>query len=229
MSEKKKPEINSEKYGLKKTDDGYKVDAKSLLDSIGGVQGFIEATLPGLVYVLTFAIWQDLTVSIISVSVAMVLLTIRHFMVKRPASALIGPIAGIALAIYLARRPEGQAKDFYLPGFWTNAAYGGGLLLSVLLRFPVIGVLVGFMTNQGLSWRKDRRKVRFFNLVTMLWVGMFALRLLVQVPMYLADDIVSLGFARIALGQPFFLLMIWISWLLLRKVVSSEQDGNLDK
>ncbi len=229
MVDKKKPEIDSKKYGLKKTDDGYKVDAKSLLESIGGVQGFIEATVPGLVYVLTFAIWQDLTVSIISVALAMAALTIRHFMVKRPASALIGPIVGIGLAIYLAQRPEGKPSDFYLPGFWTNVAYGGGLLLSILVRFPIIGVLVGFMTNQGFTWRKDRRKVRFFNLVTMLWVGMFGLRLLVQVPMYLANDIVSLGFARIAMGQPLFLLMIWISWLLLRKVVRAEQDGNLDK
>lgn len=229
MTQRKQPEINSEKYGVKKTEDGYKVDAKSLLDSIGGVQGFIEATIPGLVYVLSFAIWQDLTVSIVSVSVAMLLLTIRHFVAKRPASALIGPIIGIALAIYLAQRPEGQARDFYLPGFWTNAGYGGALLLSVLIRFPLIGLIVGFMTNQGLSWRKNRHKLRFFNLVTLLWVGLFAIRLMVQVPLYLANDIVSLGFTKIALGQPFFLLMIWVSWLLLRKVVSSEQDGILDK
>jgi hypothetical protein len=227
--EEKKPQVNPEKYGLKKTDDGYKVDAKSLLDSVGGVQGFIEATVPGLVYVLSFAIWQDLTLSIVLVSIAMVILTIRHFMLKRPFSALIGPILGIALAIYLARRPEGQARDFYLAGFWTNAGYGSVLLLSVLVRYPLIGVLVGFLTNQGLKWRKSRRKVRFFNLVTMLWVGLFATRLAVQVPMYLANDVVSLGFARIALGTPFFLLMIWISWLLLRKVVNAEQDGNLDK
>ncbi len=225
----KKPQVNPEKYGVKKTDDGYKVDAKSLLDSVGGVQGFVEATVPGLVYVLSFAIWQDLTLSVVLVSIAMLILTIRHFMKKRPFSALIGPILGIALAIYLARRPEGQARDFYLAGFWTNAGYGSALLLSVLVRFPLIGVLVGFITNQGLNWRKSRRKVRFFNLVTLLWVGLFATRLIVQVPMYLANDVVSLGFARLALGTPFFLLMIWISWLLLRKVVTAEQDGILDK
>jgi hypothetical protein len=85
------------------------------------------------------------------------------------------------------------------------------------------------MTSQGLSWRKNRRKLNFFNLVTLLWVGFFCTRLLVQVPMYLANDVVTLGFTRIAMGTPFFLLMIWISWLLLKKVVSAEQDGNLDK
>ena len=224
-----KPKIDSEKYGVKKTDDGYKVDAKSLIASVGGVQGFIEATVPGLVYVLSFAIWQDLTISIVSVSIAMVALIIRHFLAKRPASALLGPVLGIALAIYLAQRPEGQPRDFYLTGFVTNAAYGGALLLSVLVRFPLIGVLVGFMTDQGLRWRKERRKVRFFSLVTWLWVAFFASRLLVQVPMYLANDVVSLGFTRIVMGTPYFLMMIWISWLLLRKVVSAKQDGILDK
>ena len=224
-----KPKIDSEKYGVKKTDDGYKVDAKSLIASVGGVQGFIEATIPGLVYVLTFAIWQDLTISIVSVSIAMVALIIRHFLAKRPASALIGPIVAIALAIYLATRPEGKPGDFFLQGIVTNVAYGAGLLLSVLVRFPLIGVLVGFMTDQGLRWRKERRKVRFFNLVTWLWVAFFASRLVVQVPMYLANDVVSLGFTRIVMGTPYFLLMIWISWLLLRKVVSAEQDGILDK
>lgn len=224
-----KPKIDSEKYGIKKTDDGYKVDAKSLLASVGGVQGFIEATVPGLVYVLSFAIWQDLTISIVLVSIAMAALIIRHFLAKRPASALVGPVLGIALAIYLAQRPEGQPRDFYLTGFITNASYGAGLLLSVLVRFPIIGVLVGFMTEQGLKWRKERRKMRFFNLVTLLWVGFFASRLAVQLPMYWANDVVSLGFTRIVMGTPYFLLMIWISWLLLRKVVSAEQDGILDK
>jgi hypothetical protein len=224
-----KPKIDAEKYGLKKTDDGYKVDAKSLLASVGGVQGFIEATVPGLVYVLSFAIWQDLTVSIVLVSVAMVALIIRHFVAKRPASALLGPVLGLALAIYLAQRPEGQPRDFYLTGFVTNVSYGAALLLSVLVRFPLIGVLVGFMTDQGLRWRKERRKLRFFNFVTLLWVAFFASRLAVQLPMYWANDVVSLGFTRIVMGTPYFLMMIWVSWLLLRKVVSAEQDGILDK
>jgi hypothetical protein len=159
----------------------------------------------------------------------MVGLIIRHFMAKRPASALVGSVLGIGLAIYLARRPEGQPRDFYLTGFWTNTAYAAGLLLSVLVRFPLIGVLVGFLTDQGLNWRKNRRKMRFFNVVTLLWVGFFCSRLLVQLPMYLANDVVTLGFTRIAMGTPYFLLMIWVSWLLLRKVISSEQDGILDK
>lgn len=224
-----KPKISADKYGLTKTEDGYKVDAKSLLASVGGVQGIVETSLPGFLYVFTFAIFHDLTISITTVSVAVVLLTIRHLMKRRPISGLLGSFIGIGLAIYLTLRPEGQAKDFYLPGFWQNAAYGSVLLLSILVRYPVIGLLVGFMTNQGLSWRKHRRKMRFFNLVTLLWVGLFATRLAVEVPLYLVNDVVTLGFAKLVLGLPFYLTMIWVSWLLLRKVVSAADDGILDK
>ncbi|MEY4417916.1 MAG: hypothetical protein RIQ88_354, partial [Actinomycetota bacterium] len=46
----------AEKYGLKKTEDGYSVDFQSLMASIGGFQGLIEASLPGFLYVLTFAL-----------------------------------------------------------------------------------------------------------------------------------------------------------------------------
>jgi hypothetical protein len=224
-----KPRLKVEKYGLKQTTDGYQVDFQSLLSSVGGVQGLIETTLPGFIYVLTFAIWRNLTISISAVVAAVSLLTIRHFIKKRPFSQLIGSLVGIGFAIWLTLRPGGQAGDFYLKDFWTNGIYGSVLLLSVLVRFPLIGVLVGFMTNQGLTWRKNRRKVRFFDLVTLLWVGLFATRLAVEVPLYLLGDVVTLGFVKLVLGLPFYLTMIWVSWLLLRKVVSPEQDGILDK
>jgi hypothetical protein len=216
------------KYGLRKTDDGYQLDAKSLLASVGGVQGLVETTLPGFLYVLTFTITRDAVIAASVVGVAVLALTIRHFVLKRPWTQLVGSLVGVGLAIWLTLRPGGQAGDFYLKDFWINAAYGSVLLLSVIVRFPLIGLLMGFLTNQGLSWRKDRRKVRFFDLVTLLWVGLFATRLIVEVPLYLAGEVVTLGFVKIVLGLPFYLTMIWVSWLLLRGVVKAELDGNLD-
>jgi hypothetical protein len=216
------------KYGLRKSDDGYQLDAKSLLASVGGVQGLVETTLPGFLYVLTFTITRDAVIAASVVGFAVLALTIRHFVLKRPWTQLVGSLVGVGLAIWLTLRPGGQAGDFYLKDFWINAAYGSVLLLSVIVRFPLIGLLMGFLTNQGLSWRKDRRKVRFFDLVTLLWVGLFATRLIVEVPLYLAGDVVTLGFVKIVLGLPFYLTMIWVSWLLLRGVVKAELDGNLD-
>jgi hypothetical protein len=227
VSEDKKSS-QAAKYGLRKTDDGYQLDAKSLLASVGGVQGLVETTLPGFLYVLTFTITRNTVIAASVVGVAVLALTTRHFVLKRPWTQLVGSLVGVGLAIWLTLRPGGQAGDFYLKDFWINAAYGSVLLLSVIVRFPLIGLLMGFLTNQGLQWRKDRRKVRFFDLVTLLWVGLFATSLLVEVPLYLAGEVVTLGFVKIVLGLPFYLTMIWVSWLLLRRVVKAELDGNLD-
>jgi len=221
-------QVKPGKYGLRKTESGYEVDAKSLLASVGGVQGLIETTLPGFIYVLSYSIFRNLYLSIALVSASVIALAIRHFWKKRPVSQLIGSLLGVGLAIALTLRPGGQAADFYVKDFWLNGAYGAALLLSVAFRFPLIGVFFGLLTNQGVKWRKDRRKVRYFDLVTLLWVGLFATRLAVELPLYLANDVVTLGFVKIVLGLPFYLTMIWVSWLLLRGVIRAELDGNLD-
>lgn len=218
----------AEKYGLRKTESGYELDAKSLLTSVGGVQGLIESTLPGFLYVLSFSIFGNLQLSIALVALSVLALTIRHLLRKRPILQLLGSIAGVALAIYLTLRPGGHAADFYVKDFWVNGAYGLVLLVSVLIRYPLVGVLVGLITNQGFKWRSNSKKVKYFDLVTLLWVALFAIRLVVELPLYFAGNVVVLGFAKIVLGLPFYLTMIWLSWLLLRRVVKAELDGNLD-
>jgi len=216
------------KYGLRKTEAGYQVDAQSLLASVGGVQGLIETTLPSFLYVLSYSIFRNLDWSIGLVVLAVLTLAVRHFLKKRPFTQLLGSLLGVGLAIYLTLRPGGQAVDFYVKDFWINGAYGSVLLLSVFIRLPLLGVLVGLLTNQGLKWRKDRRKLRYFDLVTLLWVGLFATRLAVELPLYFSNNVVILGFVKIVLGLPFYLTMIWVSWLLLRGVIRAELDGNLD-
>jgi hypothetical protein len=222
-------ESKAAKYGLKKTETGYQIDAKSLLSSVGGVQGLIETTLPGFLYVLSYSIFRNLTISIALVVGAVIALSVRHFLKRRPVTQLLGSLVGIGIAIALTVRPGGQAQDFYLKDFWINGAYGSALLLSILIRFPLVGVLVGFLTNQGLNWRKEPRKVRYFDLVTLLWVGLFATRLAVELPLYFSGNVIILGFVKIVLGLPFYLTMIWVSWLLLRGVIRAELDGNLVK
>ena len=48
--------------------------------------------------------------------------------------------------------------------------------------------------------------MRAFRRATLLWVGMFSARLLVQLPLYLAGAVVALGVARTAMGIPVFAL-----------------------
>jgi len=43
---------------------------------------------------------------------------------------------------------------------------------------------------------------------------MFAARLAVQLPAYLAQDVAWLGTARLAMGVPLWALTLWLTWLL---------------
>jgi len=45
----------------------------------------------------------------------------------------------------------------------------------------------------------------------------FATRLAVQLPLYLAGAVVALGIARTAMGLPLFALGLWLTYLLVRR------------
>jgi hypothetical protein len=90
-----------------------------------------------------------------------------------------------------------------------------------VVRVPGIGALVEFVRNPTLSdmsswlrsWREDKPLYHAYLKVTLLWVAVFALRLLIQLPLYFSDQIGYLGTARLVMGVPFFALAIWLSWL----------------
>lgn len=158
---------------------------------------------------------QDLSLAAwIAVGVAAVLTAIRIVRRETLQFALAG-FAGVALAAFVADR-TGRAEDFFLPGLLLNAAYAGAYLISIAIRWPLIGVIVETIEGHGTAWRRDRERVRLYARASWIWVGMFALRLAVQLPLYLAGAVVALGIAKAAMGLPIFAIAIWLTFLVLR-------------
>ena len=58
-------------------------------------------------------------------------------------------------------------------------------------------------------------------------MGVFLLRLAVQLPLYLAGALLALGVAKTAMGLPIFLVAIWLTYLVLnpRSDVSRLRNG----
>lgn len=211
----------------------------SVAQAVGGVRGAAETLVPGLLFVSTYTITRDLTVSLaVSVGAALLAIVLRLLTRSAPSQALSGAV-GVGICAVFALL-SGEARNFYLPGFLLNVGYGLVCLLSAVpfprVRvpgtqrhlgpgpYPVIGLLLGPLTGEGLAWRKVPARLRVYQRVTLLWAGFFLLRLAVQVPLYLADLVGALGAARLAMGVPAFALMVWISWLLLRSVPSAVPD-----
>lgn len=213
----------------------------SLAAAVGGVRGVAESVLPSLVFVVWFTVARDLGPSLVAAGTAAGVLVLARLVARSPVTQAVAGLIGVGVCAFVASR-SGQAEDFFLPGFWLNTAYGTVYALSTLrwpaaslpgppwLRLPagplpVIGLLVGPLLGEGLAWRHDPRRLRAYRQVTWLWVLLFAVRLAVQVPLYLAGMVGALGAARIVMGVPLFALTVWVTWLVLRAVPVTRPDA----
>jgi hypothetical protein len=219
MSDDKVRASAAKRLGVNSTDGNLSLDGKSLLEGMGGKLGITETILPSVLFGTSFALTGQ---ALIAVSLAggtsALFILYRLITRKSGSSALIGAIA-VGFAAWLALREGGEAVDYFVPGFITNAVYGSVLLISILVRWPIIGVLVEILRGNATSWRKDRKKLTIYSLVTAMWVGFFSLRLAVQVPLYLAGSAELLATARVAMGPPLYALVILATWLILRATV----------
>jgi hypothetical protein len=186
-----------------------------LVDAMGGRHGIAESGIPALVFVITYtATGNDLTAAVWSaVGVGVVAAVVRVLRRETLQFALAG-LAGVALAAFVASR-TGRAEDFFLPGLLLNAGYAAAYAISIAVRWPLIGLIVGALLGEGTSWRENRDEVRLYSRASWIWVGVFVLRLAVQLPLYLAGSLVALGVAKTAMGLPVFLLGVWLTYLVL--------------
>ena len=188
----------------------------SIADAVGGPLGVAESALPAAAYVLTYTVsGQDTTIALIIAVTLGVVFGVARLMRGQTVQFALAGIAGLALSAYVVSR-TGRAADFFLPGLLANAGYALAYLISIVVRWPLLGVIVATLRGGDMSWRKDPRQVRDFSRASWVWVVLFSLRLAVQLPLYLADAVTALGVARIAMGIPLFAVGIWLSWLILR-------------
>ncbi len=190
----------------------------SIAQSIGGPRGVAESVIPYTVFSIVYGISKDLQTSIISAVVPVAVLTLWRLIARETLQQVVSGAFGVALGAWLAHR-SGNASDFFLPSIWKNAGFAALYLLSMLVSWPLIGVVVGQVTGEQFAWRSDRPRMRAYQIATGLWTAMFLLRVLIQVPLYLAHQVTLLGALNgLVLGFPLFALTIWLSWLVLRAV-----------
>lgn len=198
--------------------------AGSLLSAIGGVRGLIESILPGLGFLVLYSVTRNLLLSVlVPVAISLVFVVIR-LVGRTPLTQAFAGVAGIAISAVLAL-VTGKPEDNFLPGIVINCVSLVVLLISIVARWPLIGVIVGFLTNEGSAWRGNRARRRVLYIATWLWCGLFALRLAVEVPLYLSREIEWLAGTKLLLGVPLYAAFIWITWLLVRVVYGRPDDA----
>lgn len=185
--------------------------------AMGGLLGLVETILPGLIFVLILTLFTDPWLAIgVSVVISVGFTSYRLIRKQAPTQALVG-LAGVVLSAVLAiisNKPE----DNFVVGLVTNAVYAAAFLISILITWPVIGVVVGLVRGEGTSWRKNRHYLRVYSGVSALWLGMFILRLAVEYPLYLAGNVEGLATAKLVLGLPLYVPVLALTWLIIRSL-----------
>ena len=60
---------------------------------------------------------------------------------------------------------------FILPGLLLNVLYATAYLISILVRWPLIGVIIGpTLGGEGTAWRKDPHAMRAYTRASWVWV-----------------------------------------------------------
>ncbi len=189
-----------------------------LSDLLGGWYGSIETALPTVAFVVMYVIREEVRVAVLAaVGITLLLVGVR-LAIGGSLRYVLSSLIGIGLAAFFALR-SGQAEDAFLPGILFSGAYGVLALASILARWPIIGFLVAAAdpdyAKDPTGWRRDLPLVRVCSRLTWVMVGLFAVRVALMLPLYLAGEVVLLGVAKIALGWPAYLLAVLIMGVML--------------
>lgn len=197
---------------------------QTLLEQMGGISGLAYSAVPIVVFVVvsSFTSLMPAIWSAIGVAVA---IAVFRLVRKEPLQPAISGVLGVAVCSFIAYR-SGETKGFFLLGIWTNLIYGGVFLISVVARWPLVGVAWSALNGLGMAWRKQRRAMAGYDIATLAWTAVFAAKYVVQQYFYLQDETGWLAAARIVMGYPLTALALLVTvWAIRRAKKVAELEA----
>jgi Protein of unknown function (DUF3159) len=197
----------------------------SLFALLGGRRAALDATAPAVAFVVGWLAsghslgWGAGAALVTGAAVA----TLRWHRGDRPLAALLG-LLGVSVAALIALY-TGRAADFFLVQLLSNVASALVWTVSVLVRWPLLGLIVGGALGQRTSWRHDRALLRAYCLASWVWVGQYLIRIAVFTPLWALDAVVALGIARVALSWPLVAACVALSASVLVRALPADHPG----
>lgn len=194
---------------------------------LGGWRGGLESAAPSIVLAVSYvASGSNLNIALIAaLAVAAVLALLRIARREKPVR-VVGGLLAVGIAALVAAR-TGSAVDYFLPSLLANVVSALAWALSILIGWPLLGVILGFAFKQRATWRDDADLVHAYSVASWVWTISFVVRAAVQLPLWLTDNVVGLAIARLVLGWPMVLGVIAMSWWLIRRTLPPDHPGVL--
>ncbi len=191
---------------------------------IGGPRGAIESMLPPIVFVVAYvASGNSLNWAVgAALVIGLVLAGLRLWRKERPSrvvGALLVVVIGALFAYY-----TGNAVAYFWPLVLANIASALAFALSILVRWPLLGVIVGPLVGTKMRWRQDPDLLRAYSRASWLWVGLNVIRAAVQIPLIQGDALWALA----AIRPVFYLLVIGtilLSWVVIKRSLPPDHPG----
>jgi len=206
--------------------------SEMISEQLGGVRGLIETSVPVLAFVLLNVVlgdWVELpkrTALYWAIGGAVgsaVLIGIYRLLRRQSVRHAVNGVIGIAIGAYLAYR-SGDAKDFYLPGILFTLAQSAVLVVSVVIRKPIIGYVWGVLANKGRhDWFDNQRLFRTFQWLTLVWAGSLFVRAGIQGWLYLEGQANAIGIVRILISWPIYAATFALTVWAVRRVTRDQQ------
>ena len=204
--------------GITYTNGELELTKGSLTKSFGGWLGITESILPTIVFIFIYQITANVWMAVfVSGGLSLVAL-VRQLIVKTALTQAVVGVLSIGITIWLTLR-DNNASDFFLQGLITNSLYLLVALISLVIRWPIVGVIVGFLIGEGFSWRKKPAHFKRFAAATAIYCSIYLVRLVIEVPMYLANNLAALGAAKLVLGIPLYAVALWLMWLVVKPLI----------
>jgi hypothetical protein len=187
-----------------------------LTAAVGGWRGLLDSALPPLAFLVGWLVTQDVRTSVGASIAVLVVALVARVARRETVQFTLGGIVTTALAAFIATR-TGRAEDVFLPGILINSVMAVVFAVSMVTRWPVVGFLVGAVTEEPTAWRQDRGIVSLCQKLTGLLLAGYLVRVAVQLPLYLAGNTTALAVSKLVLGWPLLLAGIAVAGLILLK------------
>jgi hypothetical protein len=131
-----------------------------------------------------------------------------------------------AIAVLIAMR-TGRAQDIFLPGILYNGALAALSLVTVAIGKPLVGFIIGAAVGDPTEWTKDRGLVKMTSKLTLVLAVPYITRFVIQLPLFLAGQVILLGVAKVVLGWPMLIAALSVIGLMLSKGKTPIEDSAL--
>jgi hypothetical protein len=193
---------------------------------LGGRRGALDASIPPAVFVVAWLV-SDRSIGWAAVAAIAAGVAVGGWRLARGrrVTASVASVAAVSLAAFVALR-TGRAEDFFLIQLLSNVASALAWALSILVRWPLLGVVVGVVLGQKTKWRRDPDLVRAYGNASWVWVlGQYTLRVAVFGVLWWSGWVVALGVARVALSWPLVAATLAASAVVLRRSLPEGHPG----